>query len=113
MKLRMGIIKVEIKVPELVRAVEIFRENRLAALEHLTTEVKNCVSQFFNQVLQAEMALFLGEPEQSDNKRNGYEEREYALKGVGCVRVRVPVDRKRDFKSAVVPPREQIDPRLK
>jgi putative transposase len=109
----MGIIKVEIKVPELVKAIESFKENRMAALEHLTAEVKNSVSEMFNQVLQAEMALFLGSPDQCDNKRNGYEDRDYALKGVGCLRIRMPVDRKRDFKSVVIPPREQIDPRLK
>lgn len=113
MQLNMGIVKVEIKIPELVRAIESFKENRLAALEHLTVEVKSSVSQMFNQILQTEMSVFLGQPDQSDNKRNGYEEREYALKGVGCVRIRMPVDRKRDFKSVVIPSREQIDPRLK
>jgi transposase-like protein len=108
MQLRMGILKVEIKIPELVKAIEVFKENRLAALEHLTVEVKNGVSEMFNQLLQAEMAVFLGAPDQSDNKRNGFDEREYALKGVGCVRIRMPVDRKRNFKSVIVPPREQI-----
>lgn len=113
MQLHMGIIKVEIKIPELVKTIETFKENRLAALEHLTGELKNSVSEMFNQLLQSEMAIFLGHPDQSDNKRNGYEDREYALKGVGCVRIRMPVDRKRNFKSVVIPPREQIDPRLK
>lgn len=113
MQLSMGIIKIEIKIPELVKAIESFKENRLAALEHLTVEVKSSVSQMFNQLLQTEMAVFLGQADQSDNKRNGFEEREYALKGVGCVRIRMPVDRKRNFKSVIVPPREQIDPRLK
>lgn len=113
MQLSMGIIKVEIKIPELVKAIELFKENRLAALEHVTAEVKNSVSAMFNQLLQTEMAVFLGQPDQDDNKKNGYEDREYALKGVGCVRIRMPVDRKRNFKSAVIPSREQIDPRLK
>ena len=113
MQLRMGIIKVEIKIPELVKAIEAFKSNRLAALEHLGVEVRNSVSQMFNQILQTEMDIFLGGPDQSGNKRNGYEQREYALKGVGCVRIRMPIDRKRSFRSVVVPPREQIDPRLK
>jgi len=113
MQLRMGIIKVEIKIPELVKAIEAFRSDRLAALEHLGVEVRNSVSQMFNQILQTEMDIFLGGPDQSGNKRNGYEQREYALKGVGCVRIRMPIDRKRSFRSVVVPPREQIDPRLK
>jgi len=113
MTLQMGIIKIEVKVPELVQALEIFKENRVAALETLTTEIREGVSSFFNSLLQTEMDIFLGRPDQKLNKRNGYQEREYALKGVGCVRVRHPVDRKRAFKSSVLPAREQIDPRLK
>ncbi len=35
------------------------------------------------------------------------------LKGVGCIRIRVPQDRKNKFKSDIIPPREQVDPRLK
>ncbi len=113
MQLRMGIIKVEIKVPALVKALENFKENRLAALETLSVEIQSSVSDFFNTLLQTEMDVFLGQPEQEMNKRNGYQEREYALKGVGCLRIRLPVDRQRKFKSVVVPEREQIDPRIK
>jgi putative transposase len=113
MQLRMGIIKVEIKIPALVTALERFKENRLAALEHLSGEIQSSVSDLFNRLLKAEMDVFLGQPEQASNKRNGYQEREYALKGVGCLRVRLPVDRHRNFKSAIIPAREQIDPRIK
>ena len=113
MNFRMGIIKVEIKVPELVQALESFKENRATALEALTNEIRHGVSDFFNAVLQAEMDLFLGRPDQSSNKRNGFREKEYALKGVGCLRIRMPTDRKREFESSVFPHREQIDPRLK
>jgi putative transposase len=109
----MGIIKVEIKVPELVQALESFKENRTTALEALTNEIRHGVSDFFNAVLQAEMDLFLGRPDQSANKRNGFREKEYALKGVGCLRIRMPTDRKREFESSMFPHREQIDPRLK
>ena len=113
MTLQMGIIKIEVKVPELVQALEMFKENRVAALESLTTDIREGVSGFFNSLLQTEMEIFLGRPDQKLNKRNGYQVREYALKGVGCVRVRHPVDRKREFKSSVLPSREQIDPRVR
>ena len=113
MHLRMGIIKVEIKIPELVKALESFKENRMAALETLSGEIQSSMSEFFNSLLKAEMDLFLGRPEQASNKRNGFKEREYALKGVGCLRIRLPLDRQRKFKSVVIPPREQIDPRIK
>lgn len=113
MSFRMGIIKVEIKVPELVQALESFKENRVTALETLSNEIRHGVSDFFNAVLQTEMDLFLGRVDQSSNKRNGFREKEYALKGVGCLRIRMPTDRKREFQSSVFPHREQIDPRLK
>lgn len=111
--LGMGIIKVEVNLAELAQSLEGFRRHRLRALETLTTEVRSAVGRFFNQLLHMEMALFLGRPDQSDNKRNGYYERNYALKGVGALRIRMPIDRKREFQSEVLPPREQIDPRLK
>jgi putative transposase len=113
MQLNMGIIKVEINVPEAVRALEEFRTNRKKALESIATSVKEAVSTSLNQLLHAEMTLFLGRPDQTDNKRNGYYERTYALKGIGAVSVKMPLDRKSRFESAVVPPNEQIDPRLK
>lgn len=113
MTLQMGIIKVEIKVPALMKALEAFKENRMNALEVLSTEIQSSVSDFFNSILKTEMEIFLGQPDQTNNKRNGYQEREYALKGVGCLRIRHPVDRRREFKSAVLPPREQIDPRIR
>lgn len=113
MQFRMGIIKVEVKIPELVQALESFKENRIQALEVLTHEIRKGVGDFMNTLLQTEMDLYLGTPDQSSNKRNGIREREYAMKGVGVIRVRMPTDRKRSFQSVVVPPHEQIDPRLK
>jgi len=113
MQLNMGIIKIEVSLPEATKAIEEFKRNRLKAFETIAVEVKSAVSHALDQLLHAEMTLFLGRPDQVGNKRNGYEDREYALKGVGCLRIRVPIDRRREFKSEVVAPREQIDPRLK
>lgn len=113
MQLGMGIIKLEVKLPELNTALEALKQNRLKAFEIIATEVRSVVSSTINQLLHAEMTLFLGKPDQMGNKRNGYYEREYALKGVGCIRIRLPIDRKREFKSVIIPTNEQVDPRLK
>ena len=43
MNFQMGIIKVEIKIPELVHALESFKENRVHALEVLSQEIRNGV----------------------------------------------------------------------
>jgi transposase-like protein len=98
----------------MVKVLEAFAINRRKALEALTREVSLGVSDAINQLLNAEIDIFLGQPSEQDNKRNGYQpEREYALKGLGCVRIRAPKDRLGRFESNVVPSYERTDPRLK
>jgi transposase-like protein len=113
MQVNMGIIKLEVNLPEAVQVIEEFLRHRVKALEAISTEVRSAVSSAVNQLLHTEMTDFLGKSEQSGNKRNGYQEREYALKGVGCIRIRMPVDWRREFASQIIPAREQIDPRIK
>jgi putative transposase len=111
--LDMGIIKVEINFPELKDAVASLEHGRKKFFELLTQELRDVASNAINQVLSSEMTVFLGKPSESGNKRNGYHTREYALKGLGGVTLRMPLDRHRRFESAVIPKGEQIDPRLK
>lgn len=109
----MGIIKFEVNLAEASQAIGEFKQSRMKAFESIALEVKRAVSTGINQLLHAEMALFLGKPEETSNKRNGFKDRQYALKGVGSIRIRMPLDRNRKFKSEIILPREQIDPRLK
>jgi putative transposase len=113
MRVRMSFLKLEVSVPEALQSLADFKDNRIKALETITAEIQASVSSAFNQLLSAEMTLFLGHPDQSDNKRNGHQVKDYTLKGLGTIRLRVPIDRKRQFESAVVPKRERIDPRLR
>ncbi|MFI0436146.1 MAG: IS256 family transposase [Parachlamydiaceae bacterium] len=110
----MSIIKLEIRLSEITKALEAFKISRKKALESLSTELRRAVSSSLNELMQAEIDVFLGEPGQSENKRNGYHpEREYILKGIGGVRVRLPRDRKGQFESSIIPSHERIDPRLR
>jgi putative transposase len=113
MTLQMGIVKIEIKIPELVKAVEVFKENPKRAFEEISNEIKQSISETFNKLLQTEFDLFIGSAEQSTNKRNGFDERAFAIKGVGCIKLRIPIDRQRNFKSSIIPKNAQIDLRLK
>ncbi|MCB9026117.1 MAG: IS256 family transposase [Bdellovibrionaceae bacterium] len=113
MTLSMSLIKVEISVPEIVKAIDKFKRNKIKAFEELTNEVSKSVSDSLNKLLNAEMEFFLGQPEQKSNKRNGYYEREFVLKGIGQLRLRVPKDRHSKFKSVIVPENERLDSRLK
>jgi putative transposase len=108
-----GIIKIEINIPEALKAVSKFKENRLKTFEEITLDIKKSVSKIINSLLNTEMTLFLGEKDQAINKRNGYKEKDYTLKEVGTINVRVPQDRKSRFKSSIIPKNEVIDPRLK
>jgi putative transposase len=113
MRIEMSIAKFEFSFPELRKAVEAFQKDRVQSFESIVDGVREAVSASLNQVLNSEIEIFLGNPEQKDNKRNGYSERDYALKGIGTLRIKVPIDRKRRFSSAIIPKNERIDPRLK
>jgi len=113
MQVDMGIIKIEISLPEAVHAIEEFKKSRFKAFEAITDEIKIAVGSALDRLLQTEMTLFLGKPDQSGNKKNGFKERDYAIKGVGCVRIKMPQDRKSEFKSEIIAPNEQMDPRIK
>jgi len=113
MNLQMGIVKVEIKIPELVKAVEVFKENNHKLFEVITSEVKSSVTNCLNKLLEAEIDIFLGQADQSTNKKNGSYEREFSIKGVGCIRLRMPRDRNSNFKSTIVPEHETLDRKLK
>ena len=109
----MSIIKVEINVPEAVSALQKFKNNRLKAFEELGNDIKESVGKFINELLNAEMDLYLGEVDQIDNKKNGYKDRTYALKGIGGISIKMPQDRKSGFNSSIIPKGERMDPRLK
>ena len=102
-----------VSMPALRTALAAFSSDRMAALETLTDYLRISVSSAINDLLNAEMTFFLGQPDQRDNKRNGIREREYYLKGIGCLRIDLPRDRNGTFESVVIPAHERIDPRTK
>lgn len=109
----MSIIKFQVSVPEAVKALAQFKKNRLKAFNQLSEDLRTSVEDTFNHLLNLEMSLFLGEAEQADNKRNGYKERDFTLKGIGTIRVNLPQDRKARFESSIIPKSERHDPRVK
>lgn len=109
----MSIIKFEVSVPEAVKAIAQFKENRLRAFNQLSEDLRASVEETFNHLLNLEMSLFLGEADQADNKRNGHKERDFTLKGIGTIRINLPQDRKARFESTIIPKSERFDPRVK
>lgn len=110
----MAIIKVEIRLGEVTKALESFKKSRRNALEAFANEFRTAVSATFNELLNAEIDVFLGQTDQKDNKRNGYHpEMDYILRGIGGISIRTPKDRKGRFQSHVIPAHERIDPRIR
>jgi putative transposase len=109
----MSIIKFQVSVPEAVKAISQFKENRLKAFNQISEDLRSTVEETFNHLLNLEMSLFLGEADQSDNKRNGFKERDFTIKGIGTIRINLPQDRKARFESSIIPKSERIDPRMK
>ena len=109
----MAIIKVEISIPEAIKALKKFKENRSQALEEVSNSIRESVKSAMNELMNAEMNLYLGEPDQADNKRNGYKIKTYTFKGIGALELKVPQARRAGFTSVVIPKGERIDPRLK
>lgn len=109
----MSIIKFQVSVPEAVKALAQFRENRLKAFNQLSEDLRTSVEDTINHLLNLEMSLFLGEADQADNKRNGYKEKDFTLKGIGTIRINLPQDRKARFESSIIPKPERLDPRMK
>ena len=101
--LDMGIIKLEINIPELREAITSIADGRRKFFEMLTSEIKAATSSAIEHALNAEITVFLGKPSENDNKRNGYECRDYAFKGVGGISFKMPVDRKYRFESGIIP----------
>lgn len=110
----MSIIKIQINIAELKKVANDFAVNRMQALSNMTNDLKSVLSRTVNELLQAEIEIFLGSEDQKDNKKNGYHPvREYAFKGIGKVRIKVPKDRNGKFQSNVILEHERVDPRIK
>jgi putative transposase len=107
------LLRVDVNLSAAKEMLELFARDRLAAVDRLTSDLRQSVSRGLNEVLNVEMSVFLGRPEQGENKRNGVRVREYYLKGVGTLRLEMPRDRHGEFESVVVPAHERIDPRTR
>jgi len=106
MKLLMKII---VRVQDVVAVAQRFKAAPAEAMREVVSGARDAVRDALEQVMAAELELFLGEDAQKGNKRNGFVTRSYGIKGVGAVQVRVPRDRRGKFKSNVVEPQRHYD----
>jgi putative transposase len=109
MVLGQQLMKIVVKVASVVALARRFEESPTVAMQEIITEVRRSFAATLERVMDAELALFLGQPAERSNKRNGYVTRTFAIHGMGAVQLRVPRDRAGRFKTAVVPARRRYD----
>jgi putative transposase len=101
-------MKVEISVPEVVEIFKEIQGQPERFFEMIRVDVRDSVSQYISKMMDMELTHFLGREryerkQEKSNHRNGSYDRRYTLKGIGEVEVKIPRDRKGDFKTRIIP----------
>ena len=107
-----SLMKWVVKVQDVVALVKRFEISPRAALREMSEQMRQGAQEVLERVMNAEIALFLGQEGEKTNKRNGYATRTFVFKGLGALEVRVPRDRAGRFKSQVVPAGRRYDEAL-
>ena len=86
--------------------------------EMIRANVQETVGQYLSSLMDSEMTQFLGRNryercEGNTNHRNGSYDRKFTLKGIGAVDIKVPRDRKGEFKTEVIPRSKQYEDSLR
>ena len=103
------LMKVVVKVRDVVSLAKHFEESPKEAMQEVVAEMQLGFKSTLEKIMDAEIALFLGSDNGTGNKRNGYTTRTFAVKGLGAIEVRVPRDRKGRFVSKVIPPSRRYE----
>lgn len=107
-------MKMEITVPEVMNLINEIRREPGSLFEMIRADVQETVGEYLSVLMDTEMTHFLGRKRyerngESNNHRNGSYDRKYTLKGIGSVDIKVPRDRKGDFKTEVIPRSKQYE----
>jgi putative transposase len=111
-------MRMEVTVTEVVDLINQIRHEPENLFEMIRANVQETVGQYLSKVMDVELTHFLrrGRYERCEgesNHRNGSYPRQFALKGIGEVGVRVPRDRKSEFKTEVLPRSKQYEDALR
>lgn len=103
------LMKIVVKVKDAVELARRFEASPVEAMREVVREIRESAARALEQVMEAEIELFLGQEAGRGNKRNGFRTRVFAVKGLGAIRLRVPRDRKTRFQSVVIPAGRRYD----
>jgi len=111
-------MKVEISVPEVVKIFKEIQEQPENLFETIRVGIRENVGEYLSRLMDMERTQFLGreryEHGQGDvNHRNGSYPRNFTLKGIGQVNVRVPRDREGAFETQIIPRSKRYEDELR
>ena len=101
-------MKIKISVPEVVKLIKELQNNPARIFEMIGMNVQKDVGEYLTNLMKAELTHFLGRGEYEringgSNHRNGSYPRGFCIKGIGEVGVRVPRDRKGEYRTEIIP----------
>jgi len=111
-------MKMEITVAEVRELINEIHQRPESLFEMIRVNVQETVGQYLTALMGSELTNFLGRERYErpgsaeSNHRNGSYPRNFTLKGIGKVGVKVPRDRKGEFSTEVIPRSSQYEDAL-
>jgi putative transposase len=107
-------MKLEITVSEVKEIFKTIEKRPEQLFEMIRLDIRETVGEYLTAIMNAELTHFLGRGfyergEDEVNHRNGSYDRNFTLKGVGEVQVKVPRDRQGEFSTQVIPRSKQYE----
>jgi len=111
-------MKMEITIAEVSELINEIRKQPESLFEMIRANVQETVGDYLSTLMGIELTEFLGRDhyersEGETNHRNGSYGRQFTLKGIGKVDLKVPRDRKGEFKTEVIPRSKQYEDALR
>jgi putative transposase len=111
-------MRIEVSVTEVVELINQIRHEPESLFQMIRANVQDTVGKYLSGLMDMELTQFLGRGrykrcEGKSNHRNGSYPRDFTLKGIGEVGVRVPRDRRGEFKTQVLPRSKQYEDALR
>jgi len=111
-------MKIEISVPEVVSVFKEIQVRPEKVFEMIRLDVREMVGKYLSEIMNAELTHFLGRKpyerkEEETNYRNGSYGRNFTVKGIGEVSVKVPRDRNGEYETQVLPRSKQYEDEIR
>jgi putative transposase len=111
-------MRLEITVPEVRDLIKEIQQRPEDLFEVIRVNVKERVGEYLSELMDLELSHFLGRGryercQGQSNHRNGSYGRHFTLKGIGNVGIRIPRDRKGEYKTEIIPRSKQYEDALR